>query len=99
MSDWLDGTKPKIIEARYSAYLSWDLDELGIDWDEIEDWNLSRADLEITFKDGTKKTYENWQDVTIDYKYNFEEVYFEEVLILDENWGKVEGLNWWINIT
>ena len=30
MSDWIEGTKPKIIEARYSAYLSWDLEELGI---------------------------------------------------------------------
>ena len=30
MSDWLDGTKPKYIEARYSAYLSWDLDELKV---------------------------------------------------------------------
>jgi hypothetical protein len=88
MSDWIEGTKPKIIEARYSAYLSWDLEELGIDWDEVEDWDLSRADLEITFKDGTKKTYENWQDLDIDYKHNF-----EEVLILDEDWNKVEGLN------
>ena len=84
----VDSNKPKIIEARYSAYLSWDLEELGIDWDEVEDWDLQRADLEITFKDGTKKNYENWQDLDIDYKHNF-----EEVLILDENWGKVEGLN------
>ena len=38
MSDWIEGTKPKYIEARYSAYLIWDLEELGIDWDEVEDW-------------------------------------------------------------
>jgi hypothetical protein len=25
--EWLDGTKPKKIEARYNAYLSWDLDD------------------------------------------------------------------------
>ncbi len=49
---------------------------------------MSRADLEITYKDGTKKTYENWQDLDIDYKHNF-----EEVLILDEDWHEVEGLN------
>jgi hypothetical protein len=29
----------------------------------------------------------------VDYKHNF-----EEVLILDEDWHKVEGLNWWTNI-
>ena len=45
MSDWTKETKPKFIEARYSAYLSWDLEELGIDWDEVEDWDLQRADL------------------------------------------------------
>ena len=88
MSKWTKETKPKFIEARYSAYLSWDLEELGIDWDEVEDWDLQRADLEITFKDGTKKVYENWQDLDIDYKHNF-----EEVLILDEDWNQVEGLN------
>jgi len=88
MSDWIEGTKPKYIEARYSCYLNWDLEELGIDWDDIKDWDLSRADLEITFKDGTKKTYENWEDLEIDYKHNF-----EEVLILDEDWSQVEGLN------
>ena len=49
---------------------------------------LARADLEITFKDGTKKNYENWQDLDIDYKHNF-----EEVLILDGSYQKVEGLN------
>jgi hypothetical protein len=88
MSDWLEGTKPKKIEARYSAYLSWDLDDEGIDWDDIEDYEVWGADLEITFKDGTKKVIENWNDVEIDYKHNL-----EEVLILDEDWREVEGLN------
>ena len=80
--------KPKYIEARYSCYLNWDLEELGIDWNKVKDWDLQRADLEITFKDGTKKTYENWHSVDVDYKHNF-----EEVLILDENWSQVEELN------
>jgi hypothetical protein len=84
MSDWIEGTKPKKIEARYSAYLSWDLDDEGIDWDDIEDYEVWRADLEITFKDGTKKVIENWNDVEIDYKHNL-----EEVLILDEVQQKV----------
>ena len=89
MSDWIEGTKPKKIEARYSAYLSWDLDEESIDWDNIKDFEVSRrGDLEITFKDDTMKVIENWNDVEIDYKHNL-----EEVLILDEDWNKVEGLN------
>ena len=84
----VDSDKPKFIEARYSAYLSWDLEDLGIDWDKVEDWDLQRADLHITFKDGTEKVYEQWEDLNIDYKHNF-----EEVLILDEGCHKVEGLN------
>ena len=88
-SEWLDGTKPKYIESRYSSYLTWDLEELGIDWDEVEDWDIIRITLFIKFKDGTEKEYENW-DVfdSVDYKHGL-----EEVLILDENWDKVEGLN------
>ena len=88
MSKWLEGTKPKIIEARYSAYLSWDLDDEGIDWDDIKDYEVFKADLHITLKDGTEKVIENWNDIEIDYKHNL-----EEVLILDEDWHEVEGLN------
>ena len=88
MSDWIEGTKPKYIEARYSCYLNWDLEELGIDWDKVKDWDLCRADLKITFKDKTEKVFENWHGVDVDYKHNF-----EEVLILDKDWSQVEGLN------
>ena len=49
--------KPKYIEARYSAFLTWDLEELGIDWDKVKDYSISRGDL----------------DISVDYKHNFEE--------------------------
>ena len=87
--DWLEGTKPKYIESRYSAYLTWDLEELGIDWDEVEDWDILRLTLTIKFKDGTTKDYENWDALdNVDYKHGL-----EEVLILNEDWVEVEGLN------
>jgi len=88
MSDWIEGTKPKYIEARYNAYISWDLDELGIDWDKVKDWGISSMTLTIDFKDGTSKDYEEWEVNEIDYKHGM-----EEMLILDENWNKVEGFN------
>lgn len=88
-SEWLEGTKPKYIESRYSAYLTWDLEELGIDWDEVEDWDIIRITLFIKFKDGTTKEYENWDAFdNVDYKHGL-----EEVVIFDENWSEVEGLN------
>ena len=85
----VDSDKPRYIESRYSAYLNWDLEELGIDWDEVEDWDIIRITLFIKFKDGTIKEYENWDAFdNVDYKHGL-----EEVLILNENWDKVEGLN------
>ena len=54
--------KPKYIEARYSAFLTWDLEELGIDWDKVK-------------------------DISVDYKHNF-----EEALVLDESWNRVEEI-------
>tara|TARA_R100001224_G_scaffold95336_1_gene64952 strand:+ start:218 stop:499 length:282 start_codon:yes stop_codon:yes gene_type:complete len=85
---WLEGTKPKYIESRYNSYLTWDLEELGIDWDEVENWDINRLTLCIKFKDGTTKDYETWNFGEVDYKHGL-----EEVLILDENWSQVEGLN------
>jgi len=85
----VDNDKPRYIESRYSAYLNWDLEELGIDWDKVEDWDILRLTLTIKFKDGTTKEYENWDALdNVDYKHGL-----EEVLILNENWDKVEGLN------
>jgi hypothetical protein len=87
-NDCIEGTKQKYIESRYSAYLTWDLEELGIDWDEVKDWDIGRLTLTIKFNNGTTKYYENFDVGEVDYKHGL-----EEVLILDENWNQVEGLN------
>ena len=55
--EWLDGTKPKKIEARYSAYLSWDLDDEGINWDDIDDYDVCRGQLYIKLKNGCSWLY------------------------------------------
>ena len=80
--------KPKFIESRYSAYLTWDLEELGIDWDEVKDWDIGRLTLTIKFKNGTTKHYENWDVGEVDYKHGL-----EEVLVLNKDFEKVEGEN------
>ena len=80
--------KPKYIEARYSAFLTWDLEELDIDWDKVEDYSISRGNLEIEYKDGTKQLEENWGDIGVDYKHGF-----EEALVLDDGFELVEGMN------
>ena len=86
--EWLDGTKPTQIEARYNAYLSWDLDHEKIDWDDIEDFDVCRGQLYIKLKNGEEKYIDSWSDDNVDYKHGL-----KEVLILDEGGYKVEGLN------
>jgi len=78
--------KPKYIEAKYSAFLTWDLEELGVDWDKVEDYSIFKGNLEIKYKDGTKQVEENWGDISIDYKHNF-----VEALVLDDGFAEVEG--------
>ena len=79
-------SEPKYIEAKYSAFLTWDLEELGIDWGKVEDYSIFKGNLEIKYKDGTKQVEENWGDISIDYKYNF-----VEALVLDDGFAEVEG--------
>tara|TARA_B110000858_G_scaffold35018_1_gene39141 strand:- start:437 stop:700 length:264 start_codon:yes stop_codon:yes gene_type:complete len=86
MSDWLDGTKPKYIECIYETAIEFDLEELGIDYDTIDDYYIKYGKLTVTFKDGTIKSYEGNQ-IETDYKWA------EEESVLDESWTLVEGLN------
>ena len=86
MSDWLEGTKPKKIEARYSAYLSWDLEELGIDWDNVKDYYIKYGTLYVDFKDGSSVEHLGNHGET-DWKWSVKEN------ILTEGWDLVEGLN------
>jgi len=79
-------SEPKYIEAKYNAFLTWDLEELGIDWDKVDDYSIFKGNLEIKYKDGTKQVEENWGDISIDYKHNF-----VEALVLDDGFAEVEG--------
>jgi len=88
MSDWLEGTKPKYIECVYETAIQFDLEELDIDYDTIDDYHIKYGTLYVEFKDGTSESYEGNQ-IETDYKWAGEEN------VLDESWNKVEGLNWW----
>ena len=81
-------SEPKYIEAKYNAFLTWDLEELGIDWDKVDDYSIWKGNLMIKYKDGTKQVEENWGDISIDYKHNF-----VEALVLDDGFAEVEGMN------
>ena len=78
--------KPKYLECIYETYISFDLEELGIDWDTVDDYYVKYGTLTVTFKDGTTDWYDGGEGET-DYKWSVRENIFN----LD--WDKVEGLN------
>ena len=78
--------KHRFIEASYTTTVEWDLEEEEIQWDKVEEYWIKYGILNITYKDGTKQVEENWGDISIDYKHNF-----EEALVLDDGFAEVEG--------
>jgi len=76
--------KPRYIEALHTAPITFDLEELGIDFDKVEDYHIEYGILTVTFKDGTTKTYSNGDVGDVDYKYAYQET------IYDSNWYEVE---------
>jgi len=78
--------KPAYIEARYSAYLSWDLESEGIDLDDVKYWDVQWGQLYVRFKNGEHKYIDNWSDDSVDYKHGL-----QDVNLLDEDWNIIKG--------
>ena len=79
-----DISKPKYIQATYHQTIEFDLDELGIDWDKVEDHSIKYSELRIYYKDGTEKTFSSTHEYDIDWKWAGSEE------VLDENWSEVD---------
>lgn len=77
---------PKFIEARYNAYLTWDLELEGIDLDDVKEWYVARGQLFIKFNNGGERYIDSWCDDTVDYKHGL-----EDVLVFDKDWNQIEG--------
>lgn len=77
---------PKFIEARYNAYLSWDLESEGIDLDDVKEWYITRGQLYVKFNNGGERYIDCWSPDTVDYKHGL-----EEVLVFDEEWNQIKG--------
>jgi|TARA_Y100000033_G_C2677051_1_gene77176 hypothetical protein len=82
----VDSDKPRYIECIYEAPITFDLEELGVDFDKIDDYYIKYGTLYITYKDGTRAQHDG--DIgEPDYKWAVSES------ILTEDWDFVEGLN------
>ena len=71
--------KPIQLIAEYTTTLEWDLEDLNIDANEIEDYYIKYGTLHITYKDGRIKEYESNFDMgDIDYKWAEKETFYND---------------------
>jgi len=76
--------KPQYIQAHYTQTIEFDLDDLGIDWDKVEDYSIRYSELNILYKDGTEESYESTTEYDIDWKWaNSEEMF-------DKDWNEIK---------
>ena len=82
----VDSDKPRYIECIYEANITFDLEELDIDWGSVKDYYIKYGTLYVDFKDGSSEQYEGEQGET-DWKWSARESIFTE------DYDLVEGLN------
>ena len=62
-------SKLKYIEAIYPQAIQFDLEDLEIDWNDVEDYWVRWATLNVLYKDGSIKEYEPSYEPEIDWKH------------------------------
>jgi len=82
----VDSDKPRYIECIYESSITFDLEELDINLDNVKDYYIKCGTLYVDFKDGSSEQYEGEQNET-DWKWAVKESIFTE------DWDLVEGLN------
>ena len=71
--------KPIQLIAEYTTTLEWDLEDLNIDANEIDDYYIKYGTLHITYKDGRIKEYEsNFGMGDTDYKWAEKETFYND---------------------
>ena len=76
--------KPRYIEAQYTQVLQYDLEDLDIDWAEVEDYSVKWTTLYIELKNGEVIEIDNYQECDTDWKWA------NEVQAYDEDFNEVK---------
>lgn len=76
--------KPRYIEAQYTQVLQYDLEDLDIDWDDVEDYSVKWTTLYIELKNGEVIEVNNYHECDTDWKWA------NEVQAFDENFYEVK---------
>ena len=82
----VDSDKARYIECIYESAITFDLEELKVDFNEVDDYYVKYGTLYIEFKNGDTGEYEGNQGET-DWKWSAKEQVFTE------DWDLVEGIN------
>jgi len=82
----VDSDKARYIECIYESAITFDLAELKVDFEQVDDYYIKYGILHIIFKDGTTTQHEGYQGET-DWKWSVKEQIF------NEDWNLVEGLD------
>ena len=77
-------SKPKYIEAHYTQVLQYDLEDLGIDWDDVADYSVKWTTLNIELKSGDFVETDIYQECDTDWKWA------NRVQAYDEDFNEVE---------
>ena len=77
-------SKPRFIEAHYTQVLQYDLKDLGIDWDDVADYDVKWTTLSIELKNGEVIETDIYQECDTDWKWA------NKVQAFDENFYEVE---------
>jgi len=77
-------SKPRFIEAHYTQVLQYDLKDLGIDWDDVEDYDVKWTTLSIELKNGEVVETDIYQECDTDWKWA------NKVQAYDEDFNEVE---------
>jgi len=77
-------SKPKYIEAHYTQVLQYDLEDLGIDWDDVADYSVKWTKLYIELKNGDFVETDIYQECDTDWKWA------NKVQAYDEDFNEVE---------
>lgn len=71
-------SKAKTLVAVYDAELSWDLDDLKINWDDVSEYYIKYGTLYITYHNGSFEEYESDFGGEPDYKWANKEVLYDK---------------------
>ena len=77
-------SKARYIEAHYTQVLQYDLEDLDIDWDDVEDYSVKWTTLYIELKNGEVIEIDNYQECDTDWKWA------NKVQSYDEDFNEVE---------